>query len=144
MNFSRDAHFSLRTNSANVKNQVFGSLYYGISQHIDNTYLLESILLAFNLENVNIHKKTLDSIQINISNRDTIRNVIIPFFNQYPLYGMKLIAFTKVKDIINLLDSNSINGRVKWTLELKEEILKIWDNNTSILNDDATIKVKGW
>ena len=139
-----DAHFSLRTNSNNNKNKVFGSLSYGISQHIDNTYLLESILLAFNLENVNIHKKTLDSIQINISNRDTIRNVIIPFFDQYPLYGMKLIAFTKVKDIIKLLDDNSINGRVKWTPELKEEILKIWDNKSSILNEDATLNVKGW
>lgn len=57
---------------------------------------------------------------------------------------MKLIAFTKVKDIINLLNSNSINGRVKWTPELKQKILNIWDNNSSILDDDAIIKVKGW
>ena len=57
---------------------------------------------------------------------------------------MKLIAFTKVKDIINLLNSNSINGRVKWTPELKQKILNIWDNNFSILDDDAIIKVKGW
>jgi len=139
-----DGHFSLRKNSSNVKNQVFGSLSYGITQHIDNTYLLRSILLTLGLNNVNIHKKSSNSIQINISDRDTIRNVIIPFFELYPLYGMKLIAFTKIKDIINLLDNNSINGRVKWTPQLKEEILKIWDNNSSILNDDATIKVKGW
>jgi hypothetical protein len=57
---------------------------------------------------------------------------------------MKLIAFLKVKDIIKLLDDNSINGRVKWTPELKEEILKIWDNKNSILNEDATLNVKGW
>ena len=100
--------------------------------------------MALGLNNVKIHKSTSDTVQINISDRNTIRNVIIPFFDSYPLYGMKLISFMKVKDIINLLDSNSINGRVKWTPELKEEILRIWDNNASILNDDATIKVKGW
>ena len=57
---------------------------------------------------------------------------------------MKLIAFLKIKDILKLLDDNSINGRVKWTPELKEEILKIWDNKSSILNEDATLNVKGW
>lgn len=57
---------------------------------------------------------------------------------------MKLIAFLKVKDILKLLDDNSINGRVKWTPELKEEILKIWDNKSFILNEDATLNVKGW
>jgi hypothetical protein len=35
-----DGHFSLRKNFSNVKNQVFGSLSYGVTQHIDNTYLL--------------------------------------------------------------------------------------------------------
>lgn len=139
-----DGHFSLRTNSTNVKNQVFGSLTYGITQHIGNTYLLESILLAFNLENVNIHKKTFDTIQINISNRDMIREFIIPFFNLYPLYGMKLIAFSKIKDIILLLDHNSINGRVKWSPELKDQILNIWTNTLSVLNEDAILKIKGW
>jgi len=100
--------------------------------------------LALDLNNINIHKKTLGTIQINISDRATIRNTIVPFFDLYPLYGMKLIAFLKVKDILKLLDDNSINGQVKWTPELKEEILKIWDNKSSILNEDATLNVKGW
>jgi len=139
-----DGHFSLRKNSANIKNQVFGSLSYGVTQHVDNTYLLKSILLALDLNNINIHKKALGTIQINISDSATIRNTIIPFFDKYPLYGMKLIAFLKIKDILKLLDDNSINGRVKWTPELKEEILKIWDNKSSILNEDATLNVKGW
>lgn len=139
-----DGHFSLRKNSSNSKTKVFGSLSFGITQHIDNTFLLRSFLLALGLNNVKIHKKTSDTVQINISDRNIIRNVIIPFFELNPLYGVKLIYFMKVKDVLHLLDSNSINGRVKWTPELKKEILLIWDNNTSILNDDATIKVKGW
>jgi hypothetical protein len=57
MNFLRDAHFFLRKNSSNIKNQIFGSLSYGINQHVDNTYLLKSILLALDLNNINIHKK---------------------------------------------------------------------------------------
>jgi hypothetical protein len=104
-----DGYFSLRKNSSNSKVQVFGSLSYGITQHIDNTYLLTSFLLALGLNDVKIHKKTSDTVQINISDRNTIRNVIVPFFDLYPLYGMKLIYFMKVKDILSLLDSNSIN-----------------------------------
>lgn len=139
-----NGHFSLRTNSANIKNQVFGSLSYGLTQHSDNIFLFKSFLLTLGLNNVKIHKKSSDAVQINISDRNTIRSVIIPFFELYPLFGMKLIAFNKIKDILSLLDKNSINGRVRWTPELKEEIIRIWDNNSSILNDDATIKIKGW
>lgn len=139
-----DGHFSLRTNSLNVKNQVFGSLSFGVTQHIDNTVLLESILLNLDLKDNKIHKKSIDSVQINISNRSTIRNVIIPFFESYSLYGMKLIAFMKIKDILVLLDKNSTNGRVKWSSELKVEILNIWTNTSSVLNENATIQIKGW
>lgn len=135
-----DGHFSLRTNSSNIKNKVFGSLSFGITQHIDNTDLLQSILLALDLKDAKIHKKTSDTIQINISSRDNIRDIIIPFFDLYPLYGMKLVAFNKLKLILRLIDENSINKRVRWTSELKEEILKIWCDNSYILNEDATLK----
>jgi len=139
-----DGYFSLRKNSSNHLKTVFGSLSYGITQHIDNTNLLNSILLTLALNSAKIHKKSLDSIQINISDRAILNNIIVPFFDLYPLYGMKLIDFLKVKDILKLLNDNSINGRVKWTSELKEEILRIWGNNTSILNENASLKSKGW
>lgn len=48
-------------------------------------------------------KKILNAIQINISNRNMIKDVIVPFFDQYPLHGIKLIAFTKIKNILELL-----------------------------------------
>lgn len=115
-----------------------------MTQHADNTYLLKSILLALGLNNTNVHKKSIDTVQINISDRTTIREIIVPFFDLYPLYGMKLIAFLKIKDILKLLDINSINGRVKWTPELKEQVLNIWTNTTSELNENATLKKKGW
>jgi LAGLIDADG endonuclease len=141
--FIGDGCFSLKINKNNNKSTVFGSIIFCLTQNKDSTYLLRSILDYLNLNGINLNISR-NTMQINISSREILKNVIIPFFNKYHLHGIKAIDFEKIKDILNIIEENTVNIKVKWTPKLKEKILFIWNNNTSVLNENATLKTKGW
>lgn len=75
---------------SDLNSPYFGNLYFSFGQHFNNLLLLQSFAPFFNLSSAPIHKKKKTSIiEFRITDRQLLSNNMIPFFNLYPLYGVK-------------------------------------------------------
>jgi hypothetical protein len=78
-------------------------LAFVINLHIKDLELLKQIQLFFGVGTINI-KKTKDSVIYSVQSIKDLTNVIIPFFDKYPLITKKradYLLFKKVVDLIN-------------------------------------------
>lgn len=78
----------------------------------------------FNLNNkIKIHS---NNTQILIENKEFFRSVLIPFFNEYPLHGIKLNNLNKIIKILSIINEYKISKNNPYTKEVKQEIINIW------------------
>lgn len=114
--------------------KTFGSFYFSIGQHRNNSLLLKSFLPLLGLNDNSLY--TYNNLsKINISSRNTIVNCIFPFFDNYPLYGIKDITLNKPACADNLQQSClDLNNQ-----EVINAMLNIWNNNELSLSSNGKI-----
>jgi hypothetical protein len=102
---SGEGSFQVLARNFNVNNELFAR--FSIHLHIRDLEVLKAISTYFNEftgKKVTLTKK---SAQLQISKFSEINDKIIPFFNKYPILGMKsfdFIDFKKVCDILKTKD----------------------------------------
>jgi hypothetical protein len=127
----------------------FGRFAFQIIQHVNNRLLLESFTPLFNLTEPPInHNKFNNSIEFKITHRQSLSDIVVPFFKLYPLYGVKSITFLKLIDILAFMENDnhrSISGKGRpWKPEVKEKALNIWVNSDTLLLVTGLPGKKGW
>jgi hypothetical protein len=83
-----DAHVAKGTTKIGYRVQ----LRFRITQHIRDIKLMESIMLLLGSGSIYKYPKQ-SAINITIINSSDISNKIIPFFNEYPIMGVKLYDY---------------------------------------------------
>jgi hypothetical protein len=83
-----DVHIAKGTTKIGYRVQ----LRFRITQHKRNIILMESIILLLGSGNIYKYPKQ-SAINITIMNSSDISNKIIPFFNEYPIMGVKLYDY---------------------------------------------------
>ncbi len=132
-----DGYLSLITK---IDSPSFSRMRIGLTQHQDNYLLLQSIKNYFNINNFIISKTNDKAISLNSGSENTIFNILLPFFKEYPIYGIKaiiLVKLLKIRDLI--LSQRGSRKTTKWTPELKSQIINIWDDTSIQLKSDATV-----
>jgi len=99
---SGDGTFSLVTGPENF-HKGFGRTIFGITQHANNKLLLEAILNYFSIGTITSITSKPNENTFVVSNKIDLNNIIIPFFEKYPLYGLHSISFLKWKYVIKYL-----------------------------------------
>lgn len=101
---SGDGSFSVIVPRNKVKFSV--KLRFRITQHIKDIKLMETIVKHLGAGTV--YKYTSQpAVYIDISDFKSITNIIIPFFEKYPIYGVKLNDFLDLCSIQKLMKENS-------------------------------------
>jgi len=133
-----DGYFSL---ISKIDSPSFGKIKVGLTQHINNYLLLQSIKDYFNVENFVISKTNKNQTSLSCGSVYTVFHILLPFFEKYPVYGIKAITLRKLLKIKKLIiDSKGLHRKTtKWTPELKLQILSIWESNKLRLKGDATV-----
>jgi hypothetical protein len=125
-----------------IDSPSFGKIKIGFTQHANNLLLLQSIKDYLNIENLVISNTGEKAISLNCGSKQTVTQILLPFFEKYPLYGVKAITLRKLLKITDLIksSSNSITRKTtNWTPDLKVQVLNIWGNSSFILKGDATV-----
>jgi hypothetical protein len=132
-----DGYLSLVTK---IDSPSFGRMRIGLTQHQDNYLLLQSIKDYFNVDNFIISKTNNKAISLNCGSEGTVFNILLPFFEKYPIYGVKAITLTKLLKIQDLILSlRGTRKTTKWTPELKSQVISIWEDDSIQLKGDATV-----
>jgi len=65
-----------------------------------------------------------------VARNNNVVGIILPFFELYPLYGIKSIQLIKIKHILTLMSYNNHRLMEKpgqpWNPLIKSEIKRIW------------------
>jgi hypothetical protein len=123
-----------------IDSPSFGRMIVGFTQHYNNYFLLNSIKDYFNVDNLVISKSNDNAISLSNGSQDVVFNNLLPFFEEYPIYGVKAITLLKLLKIRDLILSlRGSRKTTKWTPELKSQVINIWTDTSIILNSDATI-----
>lgn len=119
-----DGSIGIYPSSLTFNNKSFCSIYLAITQHKKDINLMNEIKYFFNVNNK--IKIQSNNTQILIENKEFFRSVLIPFFNEYPLYGIKLNNLNKIINILSVINKYNINKNNPYTQEIKQEIINIW------------------
>jgi hypothetical protein len=125
-----------------IDSPSFGRIRVGLTQHKDNYLLLQTIKDFFNLDKFVIRKTNKEMISLNCGSQSVVINNLLPFFKSYPIYGVKAITLNKLFKILDLINKSREEldrKTIKWTPELKNQILSIWNDSNYSLKGDATI-----
>ena len=101
-------------------------LRYFITQRFDNKKLLDKVYNYFKIGYVyrkfqgNDKKKT--TFVYEVTKQDDIQNVIIPFFKNYPLQGVKKNSFARFTRIAKI-----VKGRQDTRKLSKKELQEVWN-----------------
>jgi len=120
-----DGAIGIYPNSLTFNSKTFCSIYLSITQHKKDIFLMNEIKDFFNLEN-KLKVYSNNTVQLLIENKEFFRLTLIPFFNKYPLHGVKLNNLNKIINILSTIDKNNINRNNPYTTEIKKEIINIW------------------
>lgn len=112
--------FSLAFNSLD-----FCQPYFSITQHKDNIVLINEIKDFFNPD-LDIKINTNNSVQLLIMSKEFLENILIPFFERYPLHGIKLNNLNKLIKILSIIKEHNIHESNPYTSEIKKKIINIW------------------
>ena len=114
---SGEGSFHILSINSNIgKQELFAR--FSIHLHIRDLEVLQGISTYFKEDFAKKLSLTDQSAQLQISKISVINNIIIPFFNKYPLLGMKrldFIDFCKVSDILKTkehLTSKSVYNQI--------------------------------
>ena len=114
-----DGSIGIYPGSLTFNNKNFCSIYLGITQHKKDINLMNEVKDFFNLNNK--IKIQSNNTQILIENKEFFRSVLIPFFNKYPLHGIKLNNLNKIINILSIIDEYKISTNDPYTQEVKEK-----------------------
>lgn len=138
-----DGTFSLVTGPDSF-NKGFGRSILGIFQHTNNKLLLEAISKQFKLKakpGLVCLKNIPDMTSFIISNKYDHINTIIPFFEEFPVYGQHAVSFLKWSLIIKYLLSLRVEGTMPRNLDkpyIISNIRKVWLDKSWLINTDLT------
>lgn len=82
--FAGDGHFSM---VSKIDSPNFGKITFGFGQHVNNKQLIESFLNFFNAHNISLSLDQKKVLRLYITDRSFLIDYILPFFEQYPIYG---------------------------------------------------------
>jgi LAGLIDADG endonuclease len=121
---SGDGSFAINLNTyKNNLNLKLASLEYTYHLNAKDADVLRGIIDFFNLKNKLVILNNINSVYIHIRKFEDLYNIIIPFFENYPVQGLKHLDFLDFKKAAKLIkDKNHL------TLEGYSEILKIKSN----------------
>lgn len=120
-----DGSIGIFQHSLTFDSPNFCRIYLSLTQHKNNLFLINEIKSYFNIE-IKTKVQINNTIQLSIENKELFRSVIIPFFNKFPLYGIKLNNLNKIIKILSLITKYNINKSNPYTSEIKKEIINIW------------------
>lgn len=114
-------------------------LRYFITQRFDNKIVLEKIQSYFKVGYVHLkeqkwgkeYRRTRRSTYVfEVTKQDDIQKVIIPFFEKYPLQGIKSLSFEKFSKIAEIVrdrqDTRKLSGKeLKIIWQLKSSMNKL-------------------
>lgn len=103
----------------------FCRIYLSLTQHKNNFILINEIKDYFKVD-IKIKIQSNNTVLLLIENKQFFKSVLIPFFNEYPLYGIKLNNLNKIINILSVINKYNINKNNPYTQEIKQEIINIW------------------
>lgn len=120
----------------------FGRATMVITQHVHNKLLLEAIMSYFSVGTMTSVKSRPYESNYVVSNKEDINNVIIPFFEKFPFYGLHSISFIKWSSIVKFLlkireDQTIINQQDKEIVI--SNVRAIWLDRSTHLYNDLTV-----
>ena len=98
-------------------------LHFQVTQHSRDTVLLERI--ASFLDCGSVKKRNNDVVDFKLNKFELIENIIIPFFQKYPLQSAKALDFLAFVEAANIIKSKEAR---QWTTEQFAKIQKIKSN----------------
>jgi len=105
---------SFYTNLTQYKDTIYTGCVFKITLHLKDTALLEGLYdylskyfpnISFNKYNSRTNKGIFVSkhVSLNISNIKDIGNIVIPFFDIYPVLGVKKMDYNDFRNIYNII-----------------------------------------
>lgn len=120
-----DGSISIYPSTLTLENSKFCKIFISLTQHKNNLLLMNEIKDFFNINNkLNIYPN--NTIRLLIENKEFFRSTLIPFFNKYPLHGIKLKNLNKIIKILSFIDKYNINKNNYYSQVIREEIINIW------------------
>lgn len=115
---------NLNTRAARAQNNLkLASLEYTFHLHLKDADVLIGLIKYFNLNNKVVILKNINSVFIHVRKFEDLQKIVIPFFDNYPIRGLKFLDFLDFKKVAKLIKDKS-----HLTLEGYSEILKIKSN----------------
>lgn len=96
---------------------------FSITADLDSKYVLDDILSFFNCGKIIINNKN-HTAELVVDKLQELEKIIIPHFNNFPVFCAKLHAFNLFKEIVSALikkDKRTLEGRkelLKWALSM--------------------------
>jgi hypothetical protein len=115
---SGEGSFGVKVRNSNENSKAVVELIFQINQHVRDKQLITYI--AEYLGCGNIYKHSENAIVYRVSKRSDLTEIIIPFFEKYPILGIKALDF---KDFCYI--SELIKNKVHHNKEGIDQILRI-------------------
>src|SRR5690606_35612324 len=103
-----DGSINIHPFSLTFNTSKFCGIFLSLTQHKNNLFLMNEIKDYFNVNN-KLKIQSNNSVQLLIENKEFFRSTLIPFFNEYKLYGIKLNNLNKIIKVLNLIEKYNIN-----------------------------------
>jgi hypothetical protein len=117
---SAEGCFFIQTSKSKThKLGVSVGLQFSVAQNIRDTYLLKSFLQFFGCGNINIVDNS-GIVSFSVRNLPDMTNIIIPFFEEFNIQGVKAENFNDFKEVSHLM-----NSKLHLTKEGLDKILLI-------------------
>ena len=97
-------------------------LSFILTQSIRDEYLIKSLIEYLGCGYTSLVRADRGTIDFKVSNFSSIKDIIIPFFNKYCLYGNKFLDFADFSKVVSLMENKK-----HLTQEGLDEIKKIRD-----------------
>lgn len=105
--------------SSSTKSGVQVILRYQVTQHVRDSALVQNFTEFFGCGNFTVRSNKI-ACDFVVSNFSDIRKIIIPFFDKYPLLGVKAQNYADFKKAVKIME---VKGHL--TSSGLEEIIKI-------------------
>ncbi len=81
-------------------------LKFHIVQHSRDSELMKSLINDFGCGRIELNLKR-SAVYFVVTKFDDIINKIIPFFDKYPIQGLKILDFSDFKSVVKLMDNKA-------------------------------------
>lgn len=113
-------------------------LHFQITQHSRDTDLMERIATFF--ECGGVKKRNIDAVDFKLNKFEELENMIIPFFQKYPLQSAKVLDFLAFVEAANVIKSKTAR---QWTPEQFDKIQNIQSNMNKYIKENLNERQDG-